>query len=102
MLWRLARLAVAVGLLAGEVLAVEPAAVWTFAPSIELGPRQREVFGSQGAKSNQPSLSVLPAPLVLEGELPTDRRFETAPADWPQAAFSIELWLVNHVNQPVG
>ena len=99
---RLACLILVIGLSASEAFAVEPAGVWTFAPRIELGPRQREVFGSQGSKSSKTSLSVLPAPLVLDGELPTDRRFEPAPAGWPTAAFSVELWLVNHVNQPVG
>ena len=39
---------------------------------------------------------------MLDGELPTERRFEAAPPGWPQADFSVELWLVNHVNQPVG
>ncbi|MFO0896420.1 MAG: metallophosphoesterase [Pirellulales bacterium] len=99
---RLACLVLAILLSAGGALAGEPAAVWTFAPSIEVGPRQREVFGSQQQSGAKPSLSVLPAPLVLDGELPTERRFEGSPPNWPQAGFSVELWLVNHVNQPVG
>ncbi len=42
-------------------------------------------------------------PLVFHGEEPAHRMTDfTTVADLPHDAFTIEMWLVNHVNQPIG
>ncbi|MEQ9413736.1 MAG: LamG-like jellyroll fold domain-containing protein, partial [Cyclobacteriaceae bacterium] len=42
-------------------------------------------------------------PIIFHGEEPTERITDFVPANQlPKESFSIELWTVNHVNQPIG
>lgn len=83
----------------------EPAGRWLFWPEYTLplraanhpGPRPpypRTEFATVDAETH---------PLLFHGEPPTERIARLLPADQlPTQAFSVELWLVDHVNQPVG
>ncbi len=92
-------------LLAHEDVSPQPAGRWLFWPEYTLpqraanhpGPRPpypRTAFATIDAET---------APLLFHGEAPTERVARLlAPDQLPTRAFSVELWLIEHVNQPVG
>lgn len=50
-----------------------------------------------------PLVAAQPHPLIMLGQTPTQRLPHFFAAErLPQGAFTVELWLLNHVNQPVG
>lgn len=78
---------------------------WTFAPDYRL-PRGADV--SRGPRPMAPESPRFPfaydaAPVRFAGLEATDRVTHLlGPEDLPTGAFSVELWVTDHVNQPVG
>jgi acid phosphatase type 7 len=83
----------------------EPLGRWLFWPDYRLPQRAANY---PGPRPDYPLTEFAPVdaethPLVFFGEKPTERVARLLPSDaLPTRAFSIELWLVDHVNQPVG
>jgi hypothetical protein len=82
-----------------------PVAEWWFWPDYQL-PRNASApsaanLGFHPKASEVPERSL--PPVLLGGELPTERLPNLLSGDlFSQSAFSIEFWLLDHVNQPVG
>jgi acid phosphatase type 7 len=78
---------------------------WTFQPNYTL---PAKAANYPGAKLERPApkydkVASPGYPFIFYGEEPTDRISTLlAPSQLPNGAFSVELWLVDHVNQPVG
>lgn len=78
---------------------------WTFVPAYAL-----EASGAnlpEGTAKVQPPPAQLldrpSPPMLLQGKEPTDRLLGLVDAeDLPTGPFTVELWLNNHINQPVG
>ncbi|MFG0244676.1 MAG: metallophosphoesterase [Phycisphaerales bacterium JB052] len=82
-----------------------PIADWNLIPDYRLPgsgatlivPRDEQPVPSPGA------LETATPPLMLFGEHPTERRTHLLPdADLKTGSFTVELWLLDHVNRPVG
>ncbi len=83
----------------------EPVGSWFFHPDYRLSGRAANYPGPRiaGPESAFGSFGTLGYPFLLKGEEPTQRIVNFFPADQiPGEAFSVEWWMVNHVNQPVG
>lgn len=78
---------------------------WFFVPDYSL-PRRAKTSAlpvNPAPKIPLPAVYVPIPPLLLHGELPTERRTNLiALQKIPTRTFSVELWLLNHVNQPIG
>ncbi len=78
---------------------------WTFAPDYRL-PRGADVgFGPRprGPESPRFAMAYEPAAVGFGGLRATDRVTHLLDGDeLPEGAFSVELWVTDHVNQPVG
>ena len=90
---------------ANHAFSQEPIADWTFVPEYELpgragnhpGPRVRLPRGEH------PLIELDTAAIRFVGESPTQRLNNLLPAESiPKESFSIETWILHHVNQPVG
>lgn len=85
--------------------ALEPVGRWLFWPEYTLPQRAANY---PGPRPPYPRTAFAPIdaethPLLFHGEPPTERVARLLPADQlPARAFSVELWLIDHVNQPVG
>ncbi len=78
---------------------------WNFTPPYSLERKAYNIPGPMIAPPKTPytTLSTQAYPFLFHGEEPTQRMINFLPADQlPQGAFSIEMWLIDHVNQPVG
>jgi len=78
---------------------------WVFHPDYRLGGKAENYPGPRVALPQAQSEIAAPlAPaLTLRGKSPTERLINFCdPADLPAGDFSVELWMVNHVNQPIG
>ena len=85
--------------------AQEPIADWTFLPEYELGGRAANYPGPRIPipRGNPPLVDVDSASLLLSGKSPTQRLRYLLPVESiPRDRFTIEAWLLHHVNQPVG
>lgn len=83
----------------------EPISDWTFVPEYVLlggaenypGPRVPHPEGEQ------PLVAIETASLLFHGERPTQRLTNLLPAtSLPRERFSVEAWILHHVNQPIG
>lgn len=78
---------------------------WWFWPKYTLGQKAENYPGNR-LESPQPISATIKSesiPFLFHGEEPTERVSDFLPADkLPTNKFSVEMWLVNHVNQPVG
>lgn len=78
---------------------------WTFHPNYTLA---RNAANYPGNKIEMPQsrfqrFKTQGAPLLFYGQQPTDRLVDFFPADQlPTQSLSIDLWMLNHVNMPVG
>lgn len=78
---------------------------WWFWPKYTLGQKAENYPGLRIESPQTPVVAYKSEsiPLVFHGEEPTERISNFLPADkLPGKKFTAELWLVNHVNQPVG
>ncbi|MEW6167790.1 MAG: metallophosphoesterase [Pseudomonadota bacterium] len=106
---RLVRVVLGAVLAAGTAAAsgVEPLAAWTLWPDHRL-PRKAGIDADLPAPyatplSSPAALSVEAAPLLLDALRPSEHLGGLLPAQrLPDGAFSIELWLVDHANVPLG
>ncbi|MCB0585921.1 MAG: metallophosphoesterase [Phaeodactylibacter sp.] len=86
-------------------LAQPPVAEWTLHPDYRLPGQAANYPGPrlELPKSGYGTVSTQSYPLLFKGEEPTQRIANFFPRDkMPEGPFSVEMWLVNHVNQPVG
>lgn len=104
---------VVVGLLGGAVVPVgahdghthDPLGQWFFWPDYTLERAARPGLGTPWESPRTPfgRVDAETAPLLFLGERPTERVSRLlGEQPLPAQAFSVELWLVDHVNQPVG
>ena len=100
-----ALLALMLGLFVHQAFAQQVIGDWVFVPEYRLpgragasgGPRLDHPVGEP------PVVEMETAAVRYHGELPTQRiRHLLHPDSIPQNAFSIEAWMLHHVNQPVG
>lgn len=78
---------------------------WFFWPSYTLPQRAANYAGPRvpPPADRIEDLTVASRPLVFRGEQPSSRLMRLVDGgQLPDRAFSVELWIVNHVNQPVG
>jgi len=78
---------------------------WSFVPVYELPGSARNTIGPRTPYPRAPvqAISTPSAPLLLFGEEPTERVARLVDAGrLPTRSVSLELWTVDHVNQPVG
>ena len=78
---------------------------WWFWPKYTLGQRAENYPGNQipAPVSKVGEIATLSAPLLFFGEEPTERLINfSEPSKLSDNAFTVELWIVNHVNQKVG
>ena len=90
---------------AGQSYKTGMVADWTFHPNYTLARNAANYPGNKidPPKSRFERFKTLGEPLQFYGQLPTERICDVlAPSTLPNEAFSIDLWLLNHVNQPVG
>lgn len=78
---------------------------WTFHPNYTLS-RQAENYPGkkiEPPRSRFQRFKTIGEPIVFYEQQPTERIADfLEPADLPRRAFTVELWLLNHVNLPVG
>lgn len=82
-----------------------PAQEWWFWPDYTLGQKAQNFPGNriEAPLSAVTNVRLETVPLVFHGEEPTGRIEDFLDrSKLPQGNFSVELWLVNHVNKPVG
>jgi acid phosphatase type 7 len=89
------------------VLFTLPAAAqeWWFWPDYTLGQKAQNYPGNRitAPLSRVSDLRLETVPLIFHGEEPTERIEDFLDrSKLPQDDFTVELWLVNHVNKPVG
>ena len=78
---------------------------WELQPNYQLG---QKAANYPGPRKPLPSAhfdhyEVIPSPIAFHSQLPTQRiQNATNNQPLPQGAFSVEMWLLSHVNQPVG
>ena len=92
-------------ILISHVHSQEPIADWTFVPEYVLPGRAGNYPGPRldPPRGQQPLVALETAPVRFKGMLPTQRLINLLPADSiPKESFAIEMWLLHHVNQPVG
>lgn len=78
---------------------------WHFAPQYRLPGNAANVPGPYHTPPQTPhqKVSTLAYPFIFHGEEPGERVINFLSADsLPSEAFSVEMWLLDHVNQPVG
>jgi hypothetical protein len=78
---------------------------WWFWPDYTLGQKARNYPGNriEGPLSTVRTLRTEAVPLIFHGEEPTERIEDFLDrSKLPAENFTIELWIVNHVNKPVG
>ncbi|WP_277481873.1 metallophosphoesterase [Catalinimonas alkaloidigena] len=78
---------------------------WHFAPQYTLPGNAHNIPGPFISPPATPykKVDTQAYPLIFHGEDPTERIINFLPADsLPHGPFSLEMWLVDHVNQPVG
>lgn len=78
---------------------------WWFWPDYTLGQKAQNYPGNRikGPLSRVTGLRLETPPLIFHGEEPTERIEDFLDrSNLPMGDFSVELWLVNHVNKPVG
>lgn len=78
---------------------------WWFWPKYTLGQKAANYPGNRisAPEENRPLIVAATIPLIFHGEEPTERLTNfVAPSQMPHGPFSIEMWMVNHVNQPIG
>ncbi|MCE7996076.1 MAG: hypothetical protein HEP71_29120 [Roseivirga sp.] len=78
---------------------------WTFHPNYTLARNAQNYPGQkiEPPKSRFQRFKTLGEPILFYEQSPTDRLTDFVEADkLPKLAFSTELWLLNHVNLPVG
>jgi hypothetical protein len=82
----------------------EPLGEWWFVPNPAL-PGRASANSDQNTSSQRPGplVDVPHAPMRFSGQLPTQRRLDLwAEQELPQKSFSVEMWAMYHVDQPVG
>jgi len=82
-----------------------PVGDWIFVPHYTLDGNAKNYPGPKTEAPQSPfaKVSTLSYPLIFHGEEPTQRIADFLEEEkLPQQAFSVELWLLDHVNQPVG
>ncbi len=78
---------------------------WTFHPNYTLN---RNAANYPGNKIEMPEsrfqrFKMMGDPILFYGQKPTERRSDfLEPEQFPTEAFSVEMWLLNHVNLPIG
>jgi 3',5'-cyclic AMP phosphodiesterase CpdA len=83
----------------------EPLGTWAFIPSYELPLQAANRIGPRPVppEAIHPPVAYEPEPLRFFGMPATDRYPVLLPNEaLPSGSFSVELWVVDHVNQPVG
>lgn len=78
---------------------------WWFWPAYTLGQKAKNYPGNRVAEpsSRMDAVRHETTPLIFMGEEPTERIEDFTDSKLlPAEAFSVEFWLLNHVNQPVG
>ena len=78
---------------------------WHFAPQYRLPGNAANVPGPFSKPPETPlkKVDTQSYPFIFHGEEPTERITNFVSADsLPRDAFSVEMWLLDHVNQPVG
>jgi len=94
-----------VGVAGNAHASTPPAGEWFFWPNYILPQRAANYAGPRVPPpvDRLDDLTVTSRPLVFRGDQPTSRVMRLlAGGQLPDRAFSVELWIVNHVNQPVG
>ncbi|QEG22917.1 metallophosphoesterase [Mariniblastus fucicola] len=88
-----------------SLFAQQPVADWTFVPDYVLPAKAENHPGPRidNPKGNAPLVEIDSASLRFNSELPTERLRHLLPSESiPREAFSVEMWILHHVNQPVG
>lgn len=88
---------------AGQV--PEPIERWTLLPDTSLGGRASNQIPPRPEQPVTPIVPVrgMEAAALLYGEPPTERRFDLlGGTGMDSGVFSVEMWILDHVNQPVG
>jgi hypothetical protein len=78
---------------------------WCFVPEYVLPAEAASTLGPRPECFRDPlkTLDTPPPPMLFQGLTPTDRRTNLLAGDHlPDGPFTCELWVCNHVNQPVG
>ncbi|MDX2147351.1 MAG: metallophosphoesterase [Planctomycetota bacterium] len=78
---------------------------WCFIPDYTLPQQARNQVGPRVPAFTDPIplISILSDPLSFRGMRATDRRMDLLAGDHlPEGPFTLELWICDHVNQPVG
>lgn len=78
---------------------------WWFWPDYTLDQKAYNYPGNRivAPVSSKPPIKFQSKPIIFHGEEPTERIVDFAPTDQlTMESFSIEMWTVNHVNQPIG
>jgi len=89
----------------GEVHAPEPIAEFNLLPEYTLSRDARNVVGPRPPAAASPVVpfAYVPDPVRFYGLEATDRLTNLAAAEeLPTDAFTVELWIIDHVNRPIG
>jgi acid phosphatase type 7 len=105
-------LVVAVTILAGFVAPAlraqefdKPLGDWIFVPQYRLGDQAENQPGNRvpHPQSKHQTIEIETAPILFHGQRPTQRLQGLLTTEQiPREAFTAEMWICNHVNQPVG
>jgi len=83
----------------------DPVASWTFVPKYTLPGNGDQTLGPRPLPPESPRdpVAYTPAPVSLFGMTATDRVIRLIERDGlPEGAFTVEMWVLDHVNRPVG
>ena len=81
---------------------------WRMDPAIRIIPWRRNAQNYPGNKIPQPrtrfqKFQTYGPPIHLMNQRPTHRLIDILGLDeWPQSSFTLEAWMINHVNMPIG
>lgn len=82
----------------------DPVADWTFVPDYRLPGKAANTVGPRipNPQSMSPLIALEPPAVLFQGKPPTQRLLNLLHSDAiPREAFTYELWICHHVNQPV-
>ncbi|NJL15242.1 MAG: hypothetical protein HC913_21040 [Microscillaceae bacterium] len=91
--------------LAAQETPPAPLAHWVFHPNYTLDRNARNYPGPkvEAPRSRFQQFKTLGEPILFYEQEPSERLVDfLPPAQIPSRAFSVEFWLLNHVNLPVG
>ena len=98
-----------VGLMAfvcsSHVVGQAPIGDWTFVPDYRLGGKAANYPGPRVEipRGEKPLVEMETTPFRFKGDLPTERLTHLLSSEsLPREQFTVEMWMLHHVNQPVG